>query len=226
MADDVTRIPGPRTVVTRSQGTFELRIIDRTNSHGTISLWPTLATPEQILTSELCAALLPRVIRASRSSVPSARAARHLQRIGKQAEKWRGSSPGPVAPPVAPPGKLSPPIRQRKKNALFQKAFAGCGWEPPRSVEAPAFSLWPFFSEGWELRQFSTQLVILIFSRACGSAGRVPVRKRDWYAEHSANVPIVESSTCVAFPLSPCPQEFGERRRPRPSTSDIIIVAP
>ena len=86
------------------------------------------------------------------------------------------------------PRKLSPPIRAREKRVI-SKALTEWAEYRPRRLR-PIFPLSSaVFSAGWELRQFSTQLVISMFSMACGTAGRVPVRKRDCYAERSANVP-------------------------------------
>ena len=95
----------------------------------------------------------------------------------------------PVAapPPVAPPGTFSPPRRVREKHVISKAVSEWAGYRHRRL--RPIFPLSSAgFSGGWELRQFSTQLVIAMFSMACGGDDQVPVRERDWHAEGSANV--------------------------------------
>jgi len=51
------------------------------------------------------------------------------------------------------------------------------------------FSLQLPFSRTWELRQFSTQLMITAFSMGCRAGGWVLFRTSDRHAKGSVNVP-------------------------------------
>ena len=77
--------------------------------------------------------------------------------------------PVAAAPPVEPPGTFSSPRRVREKHVISKALTERAEYRP-----LPLMPVFPLssavFSAGWELRQFSTQLVISIFSMGCGTA--------------------------------------------------------